>query len=38
VSFCWKGTVDQVDATTVRARARDFVPKEELTIHFLSVR
>jgi hypothetical protein len=37
VSFCWKGTVEQVDATTVRARARDFVPKEELTVHFLSV-
>jgi len=38
VTFCWTGGVEEVDATTHRARVKDFHPWKNLTVHFLSVR
>jgi hypothetical protein len=36
VSFCWKGRVDQIDATHRRAIVKDFVPRKELHIAFFA--
>lgn len=36
VSFCWDGPVEKVDANTFRARAKDFVPRRNLTVYFMS--
>jgi hypothetical protein len=35
VSFCWNGKVQQTDQGEFVARAKDFVPKNELTVYFL---
>jgi hypothetical protein len=37
VSFCWDGKVEKESATTFVARAKDFVPGRELSVHFFTV-
>jgi len=37
VSLCWDGPVERVSKSRFRARKKDFVPSEELTVYFLTV-
>jgi hypothetical protein len=37
VSFCWDGKVEKLSNSRFRATAKDFVPKRELLIYFLSI-